>query len=67
MFWDIFDIHSSLVASRAEHDDMLDFAARHGIKPTIQVFKHEGVETVNTILENLEAGKVRYRAVLAFE
>ncbi|KAF4216792.1 hypothetical protein CNMCM8980_010168 [Aspergillus fumigatiaffinis] len=27
----------SYVASRAEHDEMLEFAARHGIRPTVQL------------------------------
>ena len=66
LFWNLFHIHSSLVASRSEHDDMLEFAARHSIKPTIEVFKHEGASTISEIIERLRTGNVRYRAVLAF-
>lgn len=43
---------------------MLGFAARNGIKPTNQVYKFEGPETVEQIFKNLADGKVRYRAVL---
>ncbi|KAJ9154901.1 GroES-like protein [Pleurostoma richardsiae] len=66
MFWDMFHVHSSLVASRQVHDDMLEFAALHGVKPVLEVYKHEGPETITEIFERLKAGKVRYRAVLEF-
>ncbi len=64
MFWEQYHVHSSLVASRAKHQDMLDFAQRHGIKPTVELYKKEGPETVEKISENLHKGTVRYRAVL---
>jgi len=64
MFFDVYHIRSSLVASRAQHRDMLDFAARNGIKPTVELYQKEGPETVEQIFDNLEKGKVRYRAVL---
>lgn len=66
LFFEVYHIHSSLVASKAQHDDMLDFAARHSIKPAIQVYKFDGPETVEAIFENLKNNKVRYRAVLEF-
>ncbi len=43
---------------------MLDFAARHGIKPQVELYKKEGPETIEKIFDNLEKGSVRYRAVL---
>jgi D-arabinose 1-dehydrogenase-like Zn-dependent alcohol dehydrogenase len=66
MFWDGYHVHSTLVASKAQHDDMLSFAAHHGIKPTIQIFKHEGAQTISEIFDKLTHGTVRYRAVLEF-
>jgi D-arabinose 1-dehydrogenase-like Zn-dependent alcohol dehydrogenase len=67
MFWDVYHVHSSLVASRARHADMLEFAARHGVKPTIELSKHTGADSITKAIERLESGKVRYRVVLAFE
>src|SRR5688500_2216777 len=64
MFWDVNHIHSSLVASRARHDQMLQFAAVHNIAPVVEVIKHSGVDSVNQAIERLESGKVRYRVVL---
>jgi len=66
LFWDGYHVHSSLVASKAQHDDMLEFAARHNIEPTTEVFKFEGSETIEGIFSKLDSGKVRYRAVLEF-
>lgn len=57
-------MRSSLVASKAAHQDALEFAARHGIKPIIQLYELEGPETVGKIFEDLKANRVRYRAVL---
>ena len=64
MFWHEYHIHSSLVANRAQHRDMLAFSARHGIKPAVELYKKEGPKTLETIFDNMEKGKVRYRAVL---
>ena len=66
MFWQVYHVHSTLVASRADHDEMLQFSARNGIKPMLQVYKHEGTETVTDIFSKLFENKVRYRAVLEF-
>ncbi|CAM1508841.1 Fc.00g025800.m01.CDS01 [Cosmosporella sp. VM-42] len=66
MFFQSFHVHSSLVGSRGVHDEMLQFSARHNVKPLIQVFKHEGAETIKEIFNNLDSNKVRYRAVLEF-
>lgn len=43
---------------------MLEFAARHGIKPKLELYEHDGAESIAKIIERLEANKVRYRAVL---
>ena len=40
---------------------MLDFCARHGIKPVVEMFP---VSQVNEALDQLRTGKGRYRAVL---
>jgi len=64
MFWQTYKVHCSLVASRSQHQNMLEFAARHGIKPTVELYPNEGPQTVEKIIENLDKGRVRYRAVL---
>ncbi|VUC25778.1 unnamed protein product [Clonostachys rosea] len=61
-----YHVHHTLVASRNTHRQMLDFSARHGIKPLTQVFKHSGLATVEEIFEKLEANQVRYRAVMEY-
>ena len=66
MFWDGYHIHSTLVASKDKHNEMLEFAARTGVKPLVQKHKFEGVETLNTIFKALEESKVRYRAVIEY-
>ena len=45
---------------------MLEFAARHGIKPIVQTFplNKEGIEQA---FEKLEGGGMRYRGVLVAE
>ena len=63
MFFDGYNIHSSLVASRGRHDEMLEFAAQHGIVPTLEHFEmSEG--GIATALAKLRSGKMRYRGVL---
>lgn len=56
-------IQGSLVASRFIHQRMLDFAAQHQIKPITQHYDMtpEGIEKA---MNDLNEGKVRYRAVL---
>lgn len=49
------------LGSPATTADMLDFCARHEIKPTIETFK---MSDVNDAFEHLKAGKARYRIVL---
>ena len=63
MFFDGYNVHSSLVASRARHDEMLQFAAHHGVKPALEEFalSEEGIAQA---LKKLQAGKMRYRGVL---
>lgn len=63
-FWNSYSLHSSLVASRAVHEDMLEFAARNGVHPKVELYDHDGAESITKIIERLEANKVRYRAVL---
>jgi len=56
-------IQGSIVAPRHVHADMLEFAARHDIRPITQKFDMS-VAGIEEAMEKLEAGKVRYRAVL---
>lgn len=66
MFFDGYNVRTNLVASRGVHNDMLEFAARHKIKPTIETFPLSE-EGLNKAIEKLKAGSVRYRAVLVAE
>ena len=52
---------SSVVGSRAEIHDMLEFSARHKIAPQVEVYP---MKDVNSVFERLAANQVRYRAVL---
>jgi D-arabinose 1-dehydrogenase-like Zn-dependent alcohol dehydrogenase len=63
MFWDGYNIHMSLVASRARHGDMLAFSAAHGIVPTIEKFPMSEAGLADA-LEKLNSNKMRYRGVL---
>lgn len=56
-------IQGSLVAPRHVHCDMLEFAARHHIRPIIEQFPLS-VEGITEALEKLQSGKMRYRGVL---
>lgn len=58
-----YTVRTSLVATRKVHDDMLEFAARHSIRPIVETFElsERGVEAA---LDKLKAGKMRYRGVL---
>lgn len=53
---------SSAIGSRLEIRKMLDFSARNGVRPQVEVFP---MQEVNTALERLKRNEVRYRAVLA--
>lgn len=67
MFWNGYHVHSSLVASRKVHDDMLTFSARNGVKPALQEYKNTGGDVFQKIFSDLDSNKVRYRAVVSFE
>lgn len=56
-------IQGSVVAPRQIHREMLEFAARNGIKPVIQEFPmtEEGIAEA---IDRLEKGEVQFRAVL---
>jgi len=56
-------VQGSLVATRAAHRQMLDFAGLHGIKPIVEKFpmSEEGLKTA---MDKLEKGDIYYRAVL---
>lgn len=56
-------IQGSLVAARQVHREMLEFAARHQIRPIIEQFPMT-VEGINEAMERLGSGKMRYRGVL---
>ena len=55
-------VSGSPVGSPATIATMLDFAARHGIKPVIETFRFD---QVNEAMERLRSGKARYRIVLS--
>ena len=59
-------VQGSVVSPRADHKRMLDFAAHHGIKPTVQKFSmsEAGIEEA---MKALNDGKMRYRGVLVAE
>lgn len=63
MLFDGYKVQMSLVATRKVHDDMLEFAAHHSVKPAVETFElsETGVEAA---LEKLKAGTMRYRGVL---
>lgn len=63
MFFDGYNIHSSLVASRHVQGAMLDFAAKHDIKPVTETFEFNE-EGFAKALGRLKEGKLRYRGVL---
>ena len=56
-------IQGSVVAARAIHMKMLEFAAAHGIRPIVERFplSKEGIEKA---FEHLDHGEMRYRGVL---
>ncbi|KFA63049.1 hypothetical protein S40285_06394 [Stachybotrys chlorohalonatus IBT 40285] len=56
-------VQGSLVASRSAIRDLLDFAARKNITPTVMTFPFT-VEGIEEAMQKLRDGKIRYRAVL---
>ena len=56
-------VQGTVVASRAIHNKMMEFAAVHKIKPIIETFplNKEGIEKA---FEHLDHGEMRYRGVL---
>ncbi|KAH8894744.1 GroES-like protein [Thozetella sp. PMI_491] len=56
-------VQGSVVATRAVHRDMLEFASIHGIRPIIEKYPmtEEGIKIA---MDRLTRGKVFYRAVL---
>ena len=56
-------IQGSIVAARAVHRRMLEFAAQHEIKPIIMEFPMTE-EGITKALDTLRDGKMRYRGVL---
>jgi D-arabinose 1-dehydrogenase-like Zn-dependent alcohol dehydrogenase len=66
MLFDGFNVRTSLVASRAMHDEMLQFSVKHGIKTAVETFplNEKGIATA---LEKLQSNSMRYRGVLVAE
>lgn len=54
-------VSGSGIGSPAEIEDMLEFAAKTGVKPWIDVYP---MEEVNKAIEDFRAGKPRFRFVL---
>jgi D-arabinose 1-dehydrogenase-like Zn-dependent alcohol dehydrogenase len=63
MFFDGYSVRMSLVATRKVHDEMLEFAARHSVKPTTETFELSEAG-LKAAFDKLNAGTLRYRAVL---
>ncbi|KAG7085528.1 hypothetical protein E1B28_003087 [Marasmius oreades] len=55
----------TLVASRYMETKMLEFAARHDIRPIVEKFPMS-LEGIEEAVAKLQAGKIRYRAVFAW-
>ena len=62
-FMDGYNLKSSLVASRAAHDDMLAFAAQNHVVPSIEKFEFSEKGFAEA-LGKMQSGKLRYRGVL---
>ncbi len=62
MMFSQLSVSSSPVGSPATIRKMLNFAARHDIKP---VTEHFSFDQVNDAMEHLRGGKARYRIVLS--
>ncbi|KAF9258143.1 GroES-like protein [Marasmius fiardii PR-910] len=58
-------VAGTMMASRYVHTKMLEFAARHDIRPVIEQFPmtEEGIQEA---IARLQTGQMRYRAVLAW-
>ncbi|EHK48564.1 hypothetical protein TRIATDRAFT_94020 [Trichoderma atroviride IMI 206040] len=63
MLFNGYTMKMSLVATRKVHRDMLEFAALHSIKPTVETFELSD-SGVAAALNKLKAGTMRYRGVL---
>ncbi|KAF2001269.1 GroES-like protein [Amniculicola lignicola CBS 123094] len=63
MFFDGYNVRSSLVASRAKHDEMLEFAAVQGVKPWVEKFDLTEDGLLEAITK-MKGNKMRYRGVL---
>ena len=53
----------SCTSTPASVDKMLEFAAEHGVKPILEEFPMS-TEGINTALNKLQGGGMRYRGVL---
>ena len=51
----------SCIGGMKETQEMIDFAAKNGVKPEIEVF---AVDYVNTAMERLAKADVKYRFVI---
>jgi cinnamyl-alcohol dehydrogenase len=54
-------IAGSTVGGIKETQEMIDFAAKHGVKPDIEIVP---IDYVNTALERLAKADVKYRFVI---
>jgi D-arabinose 1-dehydrogenase-like Zn-dependent alcohol dehydrogenase len=66
MFFDAYRVHSSLVGSRAMYAETLEFSAKNGIKPLIQIYKLKDASSIQKVFDDMSANAVRYRAVFEF-
>jgi alcohol dehydrogenase (NADP+) len=61
LFTDAVGISGSNIGSPALLEEMLQFAAKHDVKPWIQKYD---MDNINQAMPDFEAGKPRYRFVL---
>ena len=54
----------SIIAPRIIHRRMLEFAAFHGVRAMVQQYELD-LEGVQTAIDDLKAGKMKYKAVLS--
>jgi D-arabinose 1-dehydrogenase-like Zn-dependent alcohol dehydrogenase len=54
-------VAGSLIGGIKETQEMIDFAAKHNVKPDIEVIP---IDYVNTAMERLEKADVKYRFVI---
>lgn len=61
LVFSMLSIHSSLIGSRSQIQEMLEMASKHNVRPQVQCLP---MSKANDGISNLRKGLVRYRTVL---